>query len=99
MDSFAFLKPERLMMQKWIRTFIRVGLFTFIALLPFLSVQAGSGSLITDFENGVPYAVDANGNALGLVPWGSDFENVTLSARQVVPGGKLAFLSQGETGN
>jgi beta-glucanase (GH16 family) len=86
-------------MQKRLYTALRILLFTFISLLPFMSVLAGAGHPITDFETGVPYAVDADGNALGLVPWGNAFENVTLSARQVVPGGVLAMPDQGEAAN
>ncbi|MBZ0288800.1 MAG: hypothetical protein K8I30_14375, partial [Anaerolineae bacterium] len=86
-------------MRKWIHSLSRVLLFTFVALLPFVSVQAGAGRLITDFESGVPYAVDSDGNPLGLVPWGNAFENVILSARQVVPGGALAFPGDSEKAN
>lgn len=86
-------------MKKSIHMLIRVLLFTFISLLPFVSVRAGAGHPITDFESGVPYAVDGDGNPLGLVPWGNAFENVTLSARQVVPGGALAMPDQGEKAN
>ncbi|MEO8607253.1 MAG: family 16 glycosylhydrolase [Chloroflexota bacterium] len=86
-------------MKKSLYTLLRILLFTFISLLPFVSVLAGAGHPITDFEGGVPYAVDGNGNPLGLVPWGNAFENVTLSARQVLPGGALAMPNQGEKAN
>lgn len=58
-----------------------------------MSVQAQDAEpvIISDFENGLPFAVDSHNNGLGYVPWGDVFENVTLSARQVLPYGELGL--------
>src|SRR5215470_4415536 len=76
-------------MRKIVYWLALLGFAVVMSIVPGTGVRAGAGSLILDFENGVPYGVDANGNGLGLVPWGSTFENVTLSARQVLPGSAL----------
>jgi beta-glucanase (GH16 family) len=82
-------------MRKLFYPLMLIGFAITMSILPLASVQAGAGSLILDFENGIPFSVDAYNNGLGFVPWGNAFENVILSARQVLPGGKLA-LPNGE---
>jgi len=86
-------------MKKWIYRIIRFALFSFISVVPLAGVQAGAGHPLLDFEDGVPYQVDEFNNGLGLVPWGNAFENVTLSARQVVPGGALAIPGREQEAN
>lgn len=78
--------------------------FLFMAILlitPVIRGQSGSivmrdtpvplDLLIDDFEDGVPFAVDAHGNGLGLVPWGDMAENVLLSATRLMPYSRYAL--------
>ncbi len=60
--------------------------------------QTTPPQVIADFESGLPYVVDANQVAFGFIPWGSDFENVVLAARQIVAFGALS-LPESETTN
>lgn len=65
----------------------------FLFLLAALTIVVNAqddGLLIDDFENGVPLLTDQDGTAVGLVTWGSTFENVSLSARQIVPFSEMA---------
>jgi beta-glucanase (GH16 family) len=55
--------------------------------------------VLADFEAGVPLTQDEFGNGLGFVPWGDVVENVTLSARQLVPFSTLALPNTHETAN
>lgn len=86
-------------MKNWIYKPIRFAFFVLISLMPFISVVAGGGHPLLDFESGVPFKVDSFNNGLGLVPWGNVFENVTLSARQIIPGGSLAIPGQEDQPN
>lgn len=47
--------------------------------------------IIDDFESGVPVSSDAFGNGIGLVTWGDAFENLRLSATQLVAYSELAL--------
>jgi beta-glucanase (GH16 family) len=47
--------------------------------------------LIADFETGLPVIIEPGGAAVGYVTWGSEPENVVLSARQIVAGSALAL--------
>jgi beta-glucanase (GH16 family) len=47
--------------------------------------------LIDNFESGVPLAADSFGNGIGLVPWGSEAENVQLAATQLIGYSRLAL--------
>ena len=86
-------------MRKTIYPLMLVGFAIFMSIVPLVSVQAGAGRELLTFENGVPYAVDGYNNGLGLVPWGNEFENVTLSARQVLPGGALTLSGDEDRAN
>lgn len=55
--------------------------------------------VIADFEDGLTFTSNETDGALGFIPWGDAFENVTLSARQIVPFGAMALPEREEAVN
>lgn len=53
------------------------------------------GLMLDDFEAGLPTGAAEDGAGIGFIPWGDQFENVTLAARQVLAG-SAAALPAGE---
>jgi beta-glucanase (GH16 family) len=87
-------------MRKVVYGFILLGISLIISVVPLVRAQEEADSrLLADFENGVPFMVDEFNNGLGLVTWGDAFENVWLSARQLVPFSALAIPGTEEQAN
>ena len=60
--------------------------------------DASGAHMVDDFEKGIPFIEDGNGNGVGLVVWGDVEGNVTLSATQVMPYSPIILPDQ-ETAN
>jgi beta-glucanase (GH16 family) len=57
----------------------------------------GKGDIIDDFENGLPYGEDGDGNGIGFVVWGDDWNGTTvnITTTLVSEGDPLALPGQG----
>ncbi len=74
--------------------YAKILLIILLSLVIGISLAAGQSAepqVIADFEQGIPYIEDADHVVSGFIPWGSDFENVVLAARQIPPFGVLSL--------
>jgi len=55
--------------------------------------------IVDDFETGIPFILAPDGAGIGYVPWGNQPENVTLAARQIVGGSRIALPAVADSAN
>ncbi|MCA9981786.1 MAG: hypothetical protein KDD89_13165, partial [Anaerolineales bacterium] len=59
----------------------------------------GKGDIIDDFENGLPYGEDGDGNGIGFVVWGDDWNGTTVNITTTLVGENDPIALPGQGGD